>query len=103
MRTHDERVKPVNFKLSHRLLAPYVDHLYLVMHEERHSESPSADPGQPPDPGHILCPNNVQCDPQLEGGSGHAWAAMYTVWVYKYGKYDPAEVKTEPKTSPLTC
>ena len=91
--TADSCKKP----FSNLVLAPYVDHLYLVMHEERHSEWPSADPGQPPDPGHILCPNNVQCDPYLEGGSGHAWAAMYTMWVYKYGKYDPPAVKTEAK------
>jgi hypothetical protein len=81
------------------ILFPYVDHLYLVMHEERHSESPNANPGQPPDPGHIICPvTNVQCDPQLEGGSGHAWAAMYTMWVYKYNKYDPQAMKVEAKT-----
>jgi hypothetical protein len=42
-------------------LFPYVDNLYLVMHEERHSESPSGAPGQPPDPGHIFCSNGIQC------------------------------------------
>jgi hypothetical protein len=84
---------------SNLVLAPYVDHLYIVMHEERHSESPIADPGQPPDPGHIICSiTNLQCDPRLEGGSGHAWAAMYTMWVYKYGKYDPPDMKTEAKS-----
>ena len=82
---------------SNITLFPYVNHLYLVMHEERHSESPSGAPGQPPDPGHISCSNNVPCDLQLEGGSGYAWAAMYTMWVYKYGKYDPPAIKTEAK------
>ncbi len=34
-------------------------------------------------------------DPSLEGGSGHAWAAIYTMWDYRYGKYDPPAIKEE--------
>lgn len=70
---------------------PYVKPLYLLVHEERHNESG--------DPGHIFVgsPNPVQMDPVLEGGSGHAWAAMYTMWVYKYGKYDSPAIKSDAR------
>ncbi len=74
--------------LSNPTLYPYVNPLYLLIHEERHNE--------PGDPGHVIV-GDSQMDPFLEGGSGHAWAAMYTMWVYKYGKYDPAAVKEEAK------
>lgn len=69
-------------------LYAYVNPLYLLMHEERHNE--------PGDPGHVIV-NGNQMDPYLENGSGHAWAAMYTMWVYKFGKYDPPEIKEEAK------
>lgn len=74
--------------LPNPTLYPYVNPLYLLIHEERHNE--------PSDPGHVYVGDN-QMDPSLEGGSGHAWAAMYTMWVYKYGKYDPAAIKEEAK------
>jgi hypothetical protein len=69
-------------------LYAYVNPLYLLNHEERHNE--------PSDPGHVYVGDD-QLDPCLENGSGHAWAAMYTMWVYKYGKYDPAAIKDEAK------
>ena len=56
------------------------------MHEGRHN--------QPGDQGHIVV-NGAQLDPYLENGSGHAWAAMYSMWVYKYGLYDPQKIKAE--------
>lgn len=73
---------------SNPTLYPYVNPLYLLIHEERHNE--------PGDPGHVIV-GDTQMDPCLEGGSGHAWAAMYTMWVYKYGKYDPATIREDAK------
>lgn len=70
-------------------LAPYVDPLYLLVHEGRHNE--------PGDPGHTTCNGQGNMDATLDGGSGHAWAAMYTMWVYKYGLYDPPVIKQEAK------
>lgn len=70
-------------------LAPYVDPLYLLVHEGRHNE--------PGDPGHTTCNGQSNMDATLDGGSGHAWAAMYTMWVYKYGLYDPPVIKQEAK------
>jgi len=69
-------------------LYPYVNSLYLLIHEERHNE--------PGDPGHISV-GGTPGDATLEGGSGYAWAAMYTMWVYKYGTYDPPSIKNEAK------
>lgn len=69
-------------------LYPYVNPLYLLIHEGRHNE--------PGESGHIIV-NGSQLDPYLENGSGHAWAAMYTMWVYKYGLYDPPTIKAEAK------
>jgi hypothetical protein len=62
-------------------LAGYVDPLALLMHEERHSE--------PGDSTHAVCYGFNNMDPSLDKGSGHAWATLYTMWVYKYGVYDP--------------
>ena len=70
-------------------LNPYVSPVYLVVHEARHSE--------PGDPGHVSCDGASNRDPGLEVGSGHAWAALYTMWVYKYGLYDPPAVKTHAR------
>lgn len=70
-------------------LYPYVNPLYLLIHEGRHSE--------PDDSGHTSCDGSSNMDHNLQGGSGHAWAAMYSMWVYKYGKYDPPMVKNEAK------
>lgn len=74
-------------------LYPYVNPLYLLIHEGRHNE-----PGVP---SHIIV-DGAQLDPYLENGSGHAWAAMYTMWVYKYGVYDPSEIKAEAKQIALS-
>jgi hypothetical protein len=65
-----------------------VNPLYLLIHEERHNE--------PDDPGHVYV-GDSQMDPYLKKVSGHAWAAMYAMWVYKYGKHDPPEIKQEAK------
>jgi hypothetical protein len=29
----------------------------------------------------------------LDNGSGFAWSALYFLWVYKYGSFDPPTVK----------
>jgi hypothetical protein len=29
----------------------------------------------------------------MDNGSGFAWSALYFMWVYKYGSFDPAPVK----------
>ena len=73
---------------SNPTLAPYVSPLYLLIHEGRHSE--------PGDPGHIIV-DGIQKDPYLENGSGHAWATMYNMWVYKYGLYDSTKIKIQAK------
>ena len=67
---------------------PYASPLYLLIHEGRHSE--------PGDPRHVVI-DGSQLDPYLENGSGHAWAAMYNMWVYKYGVYDPLTIKEKAK------
>jgi hypothetical protein len=62
---------------------------YIVVHEARHSE--------PGEPGHTSCHNQGNMDTELDHGSGHAWAALYAMWVYKYGLYDSKEVKAEAR------
>lgn len=62
-------------------LKPYCLFLGGLIHEERHSE--------PDDPGHVRCLGKTNMDVRLEGGSGHAWGALYWIWVYRYGLYDP--------------
>lgn len=37
-------------------------------------------------------------DPSLENGSGHARAALYTMWMHKYGTFDPPHIKNEAKS-----
>ena len=71
------------------MLWPYIDSLFLVVHENRHN--------MPDDPGHTTCHGFGDMDQRLEGGSGHAWAAMYLMCVYKYS-YDPISIKNEAKT-----
>ena len=71
-------------------LYPYVNPLYLLLHEGRHSE--------PGDSGHTSCNGMSNMDPSLENGSGHARAALYTMWVYKYGTFDPLAVKNNAKS-----
>lgn len=63
---------------------------YIVVHEGRHSE--------PGEPGHTSCRGQGNMDAGFDHGSGHAWAALYAMWVYKYGLYDPPEVKKEART-----
>jgi hypothetical protein len=63
---------------------------YIVVHESRHSE--------PGEPGHTSCNGQGNMDAELDQGSGHAWAALYAMWVYKYGLYDSKEVKAEART-----
>jgi hypothetical protein len=63
----------------------YVGPLFLLMHESRHN--------QPGDPGHTTCYGFGNMDPALDKGSGHAWATLYAMWVYKYGLYDPPLMK----------
>jgi hypothetical protein len=62
-------------------LVGYVDSLALLMHEARHS-----DPG---DSAHAVCYGFSNMDASLDKGSGHAWSTLYSMWVYKYGVYDP--------------
>lgn len=67
-----------------RAVSDYVSPLYLLIHETRHNDSQ--------DPGHIIV-NGRQMDSSLENGSGHAYAALYLMWVYKYGIDDPPFIK----------
>ena len=67
----------------------YSGPLYLFVHEARHSE--------PGEPGHVQCNGKGNMDGSLENGSGHAAAALYLMWVYKYGLYDPPAVKADAK------
>jgi hypothetical protein len=65
--------------------ADYVESLYLLLHEGRHCD--------PADPGHVTCKGNENMDQKLDGGSGHSTAALYLMWVYKYGLYDSPQTK----------
>jgi hypothetical protein len=76
-------------------LMPYLAPLQLIVHEGRQSE--------PDDPGHITCPgHSVPGDATLEGGGGYAQGALYSMWVYKYGLYDPPEIKEHAKSLATT-
>jgi len=74
---------------SHALWS-YINSLYLLVHENRHNMTD--------DPGHTICSGVGNMDQRLEDGSGHAWAVMYLMWVYKYGSYDPPFIKNEAKS-----
>ena len=63
----------------------YEGTLALILHEVRHN--------QPGDPGHRPCRSHPGLDTTLDNGSGFAWSALYFMWVYKYGSYDPPAVK----------
>lgn len=67
----------------------YIHSLYLLLHEGRHCE--------PNEPGHTVCNGLSNMDQTLEPGSGHARAALYLIWIYKYGLYDPSPIKQEAK------
>jgi hypothetical protein len=75
--------------LTNPTFMQYISPLYLVMHECRHSE--------PDDPGHVQCENGIVGDLQLENGGGYAQSALYLMWVYKYGLYDPQFIKESAK------
>ena len=79
---------------------PYIDPLYLFIHESRHNE--------PGDPVHTSCtswtgasgtPNGM--DAQFEPGSGYARAAVYLMWVYKYARFDPPTTKDQAKSDAM--
>lgn len=74
-------------------LIPYVAPLKLLVHEGRHSE--------PDDPGHSYCDGRPK-DATLEGGSGYAQGALYDMWVYKYGLYDPPNIKNQAKSAAMS-
>ncbi|MFD9499751.1 hypothetical protein [Streptomyces sp. NPDC060035] len=84
------------------VVTPYVHSLYLFTHECRHNE--------PGDPSHTSCatawtgapgiPNGM--DAQFEPGSGYTRSALYLMWVYKYGRYDSASIRTEAKNLAAT-
>jgi hypothetical protein len=76
------------------LLNEYTSALYLLMHEARHCEQD--------DPGHVACKGFDNMDQSLENGSGHARAALYLIWIYKYGIYDPPSIKEKAKTTALS-
>lgn len=67
----------------------YLGTLFLLVHEVRHSE--------PDDPRHITFERRLSGrrsgDSTLENGSGFAWAAKYTMWVYKYSLFDPESIR----------
>ncbi len=63
----------------------YEGPLALILHEVRHN--------QPDDPGHRACRNHPGLDATLDNGSGFAWSALYFMWVYKYGSFDPPATK----------
>lgn len=75
-------------------IAQYIGFLYLAVHEGRHTE--------PSDPGHTRC-GSIPGDETLEGGSGYAQAALYNMWVYKYGLYDPPAIKDRAKLGATTA
>jgi hypothetical protein len=79
---------------------PYVDPLYLFMHESRHNE-----PGEPL---HTSCtswtgaagtPNGM--DSQFEPGSGYGRAAVYLMWVHKYGRFDPPAMREQARSDAM--
>ncbi|PYQ59459.1 MAG: hypothetical protein DMF53_18765 [Acidobacteria bacterium] len=41
-------------------------------------------------------------DAQFEPGSGYAYAALYLMWVYKYGLYDSPEVRAQAKADAIS-
>jgi hypothetical protein len=74
----------------------YVHNLYLIIHENQHNV--------PGDPAHTSCTGwdgssnpPLGADAKFEPGSGYAAAALYLFWVYKYGLYDPPNIKDEAK------
>lgn len=73
------------------ILDAYTNPLYLLLHEARHCE--------PADSGHVVCKGSDNMDPTLDGGSGHARAALYLMWVYRYGQYDPQPVREQARVA----
>ena len=66
---------------------PYILAAGLLIHESRHRQAT--------DPGHTDCTGGTSfsSDQRLENGSGFAWATLYSMWVYKYGRFDSADAK----------
>lgn len=72
--------------------------IIIFIHETRHNE--------PADPKHVNCtpwnypekqPIPYGMDTSFQNGSGYARAALYTMWVYKYGLFDTPEAKNLAK------
>ncbi|HST70499.1 MAG TPA: hypothetical protein VLI94_12675 [Solirubrobacterales bacterium] len=75
---------------------PYVDSLYLLLHENRHNQAGDA--------GHTSCtswtggagtPGGM--DPAFEPGSGYAYASLYLMWLFKHSLFDPPETKSRAR------
>jgi hypothetical protein len=72
---------------------------FILIHENRHNE--------PDDPRHTTCAarygpaRSIEGDQQLEAGSGFAQSALYLMWVFKYGTYDPPAVKQEARVAAI--
>lgn len=75
-------------------LMGYLGPLYLLVHEARHSE--------PGDSGHTACNGKENMDRSLDAGSGHAQAAMYNMWVWKYGLYDPPFIRDQARAAAIS-
>lgn len=77
------------------MLNPYILAAALLVHESRHLQGT--------DPGHTDCTGGTSLfsDQRLENGSGHAWSALYLMWVYKYGRFDSAEAKNWARQAAL--
>jgi len=77
-------------------LYEYMYPLSLLLHEGRHCE--------PNDPRHIEC-DGLAGDHTIEDGngsySGYSQAALYLMWVYKYGLNDPADIKQLAKNAAI--
>ena len=67
----------------------YEGPLGLIFHEARHN--------QPTDPGHRPCRSHPALDATFDNGSGFAWSALYFMWVYKYGSFDPPAIKNRAR------
>jgi len=75
-------------------LSDYISSLYLILHEGRHCE--------PSDPGHVTCAGKGNMDKNLENGSGHATAALYLLWIYKYSLYDSPQTREQAKLAAVS-
>ena len=67
----------------------YEGPLGLIFHEVRHNQSS--------DPGHRPCRSHPALDETFDNGSGFTWSALYFMWVYKYGSFDPPAIKNRAR------